>query len=75
MLYRRSTNSFRKKLFGQDRDENAEEIITQQSTNNVSIHPLSKFRDGWDTTTLSKYTLLSVQLTACSAKKGGLPGC
>ncbi|KAK9806501.1 hypothetical protein WJX73_004260 [Symbiochloris irregularis] len=63
---RRSTNSFRKKLFGQDRDENAEEIITQQSSNNVWIHPLSKFRDGWDTTTLILvvYTVLVLPFRA-----------
>lgn len=60
---RRSTNSFRKKLFGQDRDENAEEIITQQTSNNVWIHPLSKFRDGWDTTTLSETHLMSRQVS------------
>lgn len=47
---RRSTASFRKKLFGHEQQEGYEDnIITQDmSVNYVRIHPLSSFKRYWD---------------------------
>lgn len=47
---RRSTASFRKKLFGHEQPEGYEDnIITQDlSVNNVRVHPLSAFKRYWD---------------------------
>jgi len=47
---RRSTASFRRKLFGHEQQEGFEDnIITQdQSMHNVRVHPLSAFKRYWD---------------------------
>ena len=51
-MRRRSSESFRKKLFGQARDEAAEEIIQANTERHVRVHPLSSFRWWWDMTTI-----------------------
>lgn len=50
MHCRRSTASFRKKLFGHVQQEGYEDnIITQDmSTDDIRIHPLSSFKRYWD---------------------------
>ena len=47
---RRSTASFRRKLFGHEQQAGFEDtIITQdQSKHNVRVHPLSAFKRYWD---------------------------
>jgi len=47
---RRSTNSFRTKLFGQAKRVPGEEIIDDvgMEYNSVRVHPLSNFRRYWD---------------------------
>ena len=49
-LCRRSTASFRKKLFGHEKQEDYEEdIIARDSgSTNVRVHPLSHFKRYWD---------------------------
>lgn len=54
MRCRRSTNSFRTKLFGQAKRVPGEEIIDAVPTasNRVRVHPLSNFRRYWDLTAI-----------------------
>ena len=63
---RRSTNSFRRKLFGQATGEAAEEVTEQTTEDSVRVHPLSAFRRYWDIIVilLVLYTILVLPFRA-----------
>ncbi len=56
MRCRRSTNSFRTKLFGQAKRVPGQEIIidaVSTASDRVRVHPLSSFRRYWDLTAIA----------------------
>lgn len=62
---RRSTASFRRKLFGQaDGAEDAQDLIAQGAVERVHVHPLSRFRNIWDTITLGEPSSLNAHAHA-----------
>ena len=57
--HRRSTTSFKRKLFGQaDGAEVTPDLVSQHTEDTVRVHPLSRFRNGWDSTTLGEQSVL-----------------
>ena len=52
--YRRSTTSFRRKLFGQptNTDDEAVAVTFTEGGDRVAVHPLSSFRKYWEIATI-----------------------